>query len=82
MDKQLITIIIIAVITIVSLLIVARQMKDGFGPYNLKVYGITLIIGLTGILALSEISPEKTTVCFGILGTIAGYLFGLRKEKE
>ena len=56
------------------------KMKDGFGPFNLKVFGLTLVLGVTGILVLTDIESSKLTAAFGIVGTIAGYLFGLKKE--
>lgn len=56
------------------------KMKDGFGPFNLKVFGLTLVLGVTGILVLTDIESNKLTAAFGIVGTVAGYLFGLKKE--
>lgn len=56
-------------------------MNAGFGAYNLKAYGITLVVFASLVVLLSDISPEKTAACFGILGSIAGYLFGI-KETE
>lgn len=56
-----------------------RQMKDGFGEFNTKVYGITIIAILVVILALSDIDTAKLAPAYGILGAIAGYLFGLKK---
>ena len=55
-------------------------MKDGFGNYNLKVYGITLVALLVVILAVSPIETTNLSPAYGILGAIAGYLFGLKKD--
>jgi len=80
MDKNLIIIILISIICAGSLIGVFYKMKDGFGPFNLKVYGLTIVIAVTALLVLSDITTEKLTACFGIFGAIAGYLFGLKKE--
>ncbi|CAG0995391.1 hypothetical protein FLAV_02553 [Flavobacteriales bacterium] len=57
-----------------------KQMKDGFGEFNTKVYGITIIAILISVLALSDIDSSKLSPAYGILGAIAGYLFGLKKQ--
>jgi len=80
MDKTLIALIVIAIITIGALIGAFYKMKDGFGPFNLKVYGLTLVIGISGIIVLTDIATDKLTAVFSILGAIAGYLFGLKKE--
>ena len=46
MDKTLLIIIIVSVITAVSLIGIFKNMKEGFGPFNLKVYGLTLVAGI------------------------------------
>lgn len=55
-------------------------MKNGFGEFNTKVYGITIIAVLISVLALSDMDSSKLSPAYGILGAIAGYLFGLKKE--
>ena len=77
MEKSLIALIIIAVITVIALIGSIYKMKDGFGPFNLKVYGLILVLGFSAIIVMSDISTEKMTACFGIIGAVAGYLFGL-----
>jgi hypothetical protein len=57
-------------------------MKNGMGTFNLKVFGITLVASLASILVLSEIPPTSLTAIFGILGTIIGYLFGLKNKTD
>jgi hypothetical protein len=54
-------------------------MKDGFGPYHLNVYELTLVIILT-VLALSDISTDKLTACFSILCAFSGHLLGQKKQ--
>ncbi len=81
MENTTTALISISVLTLLALLCVFRNMKSGFGPFNLKVYGITLVMGMAAILALTDLSSDKTAPIFGLLGAIAGYLFGLKKEK-
>jgi len=80
MDKTLIALIVIAVITAGALFGAFCKMKDGFGPFNLKVYGLTLVVGISAIIVLTDIPTDKLTAVFSILGAIAGYLFGLKKD--
>lgn len=61
---------------------VFMRMEKGFGEYNTKVYGITLISILVTTLALSDINPTNLSPAYGILGAIGGYLFGLKSEKK
>jgi len=82
MCNNFIFIITILIIILFSLYIVLSKMKDGFGPFNLKVYGLTLIIGVGAILSLSQIQIEEKSAFFSILGAIAGYLFGLKNENQ
>lgn len=79
-DLELLAIIIIGILIVIALCGSFKKMKQGFGPFNLKVYGLTLIIGIIGILVLTDIPTEKLTAVFGILGAIAGYLFGLKQD--
>lgn len=80
MDKTLIGLIIIALITVIALIGIFYKMKDGFGPFNLKVLGLTLVVGTSSIIVLTDIPTDKLTAVFSIIGAIAGYLFGLKKE--
>ena len=70
----------IGIIAIGAFIVLNKKMKDGFGNFNLKVYGITLISLLVKILAISPIETTNLSAAYGILGAIAGYLFGLKKE--
>lgn len=79
-DLKLIALIVIGLITLIALIGSFKQMKDGFGPFNLKVYGLTLVLGISGIIVLTDIDASKLTAVFGIIGAVAGYLFGLKKE--
>ncbi len=73
MDNYLVFITVIGVITLVGIFI---RMKDGFGPFNLKVVGIVLVAILSSLLALKD--SGSLTAAMGILGAIVGYLFGSR----
>ncbi|MEN3111141.1 hypothetical protein ACFONG_04695 [Uliginosibacterium paludis] len=53
---------------------VFKHMKDGFGPFNVRITGIVIVATLTSILAVMNPSGESAAI--GILGAIAGYLFG------
>lgn len=72
----------IFIVTILVLLIFRSKMKEGLGPYNLRAIGITLIASLGAILSIAEIETTKLSATYGILGAIAGYLFGLNSKKE
>ncbi len=50
-------------------------MKSGFGPNNLRVVGIVLVACFTTLLAL--VVNTHASSAFGILGAIAGYIFGV-----
>ncbi len=52
------------------------KMKPGFGPFNLRVVGIILVGTFATLLALQ--GGESITAAMGILGAIAGYLFGIK----
>ena len=70
---------IIAALGFVTLIGVFYRMEHGFGPFNLRVVGIVLIATLASLLALHD--ANSLTAAMGILGSIAGYLFGI-KDKD
>jgi len=72
----------ILLVTITVLYIFKSKMKDGLGPFNLRSIGITLIASLTAMLSIAEIDESKLSATYGILGAIAGYLFGLNNKKD
>lgn len=80
MEKFYIIVGLVAIIGIGALIVINNKMKEGFGNYNLKVYGITLVSIFVVILAISPIESTNLSPAYGILGAIAGYLFGLKKE--
>lgn len=54
------------------------RMQGGFGPFNLRAVGIVLVATLAALLALKDTS--SLTAAMGILGAIAGYLFGIKDK--
>ena len=81
MENNIIFLIAVIVIGAGCLLGVFIRMELGFGEFNTKVYGITLIAILVAVLALSNIDSSKLSPAYGILGAIGGYLFGLKNDK-
>ena len=67
---------IIAVFGALTLGGVFWKMESGFGPYNLRAVGIVLVATLAALLAMRD--GSALTAAMGILGGIAGYLFGIR----
>ncbi len=57
-------------------------MRSGWGPQNLRAVGLILVATFVSLLAIFEQDAAKSA--FGILGAIAGYLFGAsgRENKE
>lgn len=76
MEKWLIC--IVAAIGAITLCGVFCHMKGGFGPYNLRAFGITLVATFVTLLALR--SDTNLTSAMGILGAIAGYLFSIHSD--
>jgi uncharacterized membrane protein len=77
-----ITIYIVAGIILLAFILLFAKMNKGIGTFNLKVFGITLVASLASILVLSDIPQTNLTAAFGILGTIIGYLFGIKSKKD
>lgn len=76
MEQQLIW--FISGIGLLSLLGVFCRMQNGFGPFNLRAVGIVLIATFSALLALKD--GSSLTAAMGILGAIAGYLFGIKEK--
>jgi hypothetical protein len=51
-----------------------RHMQGGFGPFNLRTVGIVLVATLAAVLG--TLDTDTRTAAIGILGAVAGYLFG------
>ena len=70
-------------ILVFGAVIVALEIygKDlGYGPNSIRMLGLTLVIiailFLVAIVAAAKVSAETAAAGFGLLGAIAGYLFG------
>ncbi len=63
-----------------SLVRIFRHMKPGFGVFNVRITGIVIVATLTSILAV--LNPSAEGAATGILGAIAGYLFGYGTPAE
>ena len=61
-----------------SLFGVFYTKKPGFGVQTLRAVGLVLIATLASLLAVC--STEYVTSAIGILGAIAGYLFGINDD--
>ena len=57
-----------------ALLRVFRHMKPGFGVFNVRITGIVIVATLASALAV--LNPSVESAAMGILGAIAGYVFG------
>jgi len=78
MDMQLMW--IISILGAGALIGVFVRMNPGFGPFNLRAVGLVLIATFSSLLALRD--GSSITAAMGILGAIAGYLFGIKDPKE
>lgn len=76
--KPIAILVIIALLGGGTLMGVFKKMQRGFGPFNLRVVGIVLVATLTSLL--SVLYQDSVNAAMGILGAIAGYLFGLKGE--
>lgn len=70
---------IVAVLAVGALVGTFWRMQGGFGPMNLRAVGLVLIAGLASILAIGN--EASLTAAIGLLGAIAGYLFGAKTSK-
>lgn len=69
---------IIAVLGALTMGGVFWKMESGFGPFNLRAVGIVLVATFAALLAMRD--GSAMTAAMGILGGIAGYLFGIRDQ--
>jgi hypothetical protein len=80
LPKNLTLTIVIAVFGLVALIGAYKNMAKGFGPYNMRVLGIILVATFASLLAINN--ESGMTAAMGILGAIAGYLFGIREKSS
>ncbi|MFB9886908.1 hypothetical protein [Balneatrix alpica] len=65
---------------IFSVIKVFAHMKDGFGVFNVRIAGIVIVANFASMLAVLNLTSEAAAI--GILGAIAGYLFGFGTENK
>lgn len=74
MEQQILW--MVAILGAGTLLGVFWRMKGGFGPMNLRAVGIVFIALLVCLLSIAKAGDMNAAM--GILGAIAGYLFGAK----
>lgn len=77
---NLVALCVIAFLGFTVLVGVFYRMRGGFGPYNLRIVGIVLVATLSAMLA--TLDKGTVTAAVGVLGAIAGYLFGIRTKTD
>ena len=71
----LITIVVIVAITYVNI-----NKKSAWGEYSTKLVGITFIVAMALIAYVYE--STNSSMIFALLGTLARYFLGYRKENK
>lgn len=74
MDSRLVW--VISALGAVALIGAFTRMTKGFGPFNLRVLTIVLVATFASLLALHD--GGSLTGAMGILGAMAGYVFGIK----
>src|SRR5438045_4121243 len=59
-----------------------RTKTPGWGHFTFKVMGLILVATFAALLAVAPLQEHAQTGAMGILGTIAGYLFGHQDERK
>ena len=77
MQQQLIwTLGAIGVLTMIGVFASSFRRGEGLGPLNLRAVGLVLIGTFAALLAAQ--GGSALPAGFGVIGAIAGYIFGLR----
>lgn len=71
-----ITVLAFGLILTISVLYFLLKMGKGFGNVTFKTIGIILILTASLFLVVTGYSQAQITPVIGLLGTIAGYIFG------
>ena len=71
---------LIAVVVICKIIHVNIKRNKGFGEYSTKLVGITFIVAMALIAYVYDAS--KSSSSFALLGTLAGYFLGYRKNNN
>ncbi len=72
--------IIIAILSLVIIIGIFKNMKEGFGQNNIRIIVITIVCVFATFLAL--LKEQGITPAIGILGSVAGYIFGLKDNPK
>ncbi|MCF6188644.1 MAG: hypothetical protein L3J49_14370 [Desulfobulbaceae bacterium] len=77
----LIAIVVSTPILLIIILFCMKKAPDCSGESLVNAVGLVLVIEGTMFIAVSAVTTEQLTAPIGILGAIAGYLFGSAKRK-
>jgi hypothetical protein len=75
-------VLIVAGLGIVAMVGFFFTKKPGFGPFSLKTVGLILVATLACVVAMAPIEGHEQAGALGILGTIAGFLFGQKNDSN
>ena len=73
-----------AVVIGLEVLVMIKRGR-GWGLQSSRIVALTLVVIAALILVVSQVQSEKASAGFGLLGTVAGYMFGRSdqgREKE
>ncbi|MDR2955788.1 MAG: hypothetical protein LBV43_11970 [Prevotella sp.] len=85
MNTDATKLIVICAISVIAIIIIWRiihvNIKNGksFGEYSTKLIAITFIVAMALIAFIYDASNSSSA--FALLGTLAGYFLGYKKEK-
>lgn len=71
-----ITVLVFGLIILLSILYAIHRQNKGFNNTSFKIFGITLILISSIFLVVAGYSQEQITPVIGLLGTLAGFVFG------
>ncbi len=77
----LVAIVISTPILLIIILFCMKKAPDCSGESLVNAVGLVLVIEGTMFIAVSAVTTEQLTAPIGILGAIAGYLFGSAKRR-
>ena len=66
--------VVIALLGAGALYGVFRHLNPGFGPMNLRAVGLVLVATLAALLG--TLGADTRSAAIGLIGAVAGYLFG------
>jgi hypothetical protein len=78
---QSIAVLIFGALIVGGEIYVMVRRDKGWGPSNKQIVGITVVIVAGLFLISGGYGQDQTSPMFGLLGAIAGYLFGSGTDK-